>query len=106
MIAMLTPEGELPLLQLAISACTYIILNSCMYINTHTHTVVAGQVMAKKQLEILNWKKENLSWEDILSRLRPRTVPPGYTYHPWKQGMIHQSNSEIMWFGAVNTNHV
>lgn len=35
-------------------------------------------------LEISLWKRQGVEWSDILSRLRLRTVPPGYTYSPWK----------------------
>ena len=27
---------------------------------------------------------------DIVDRLRPRTVPPGYNHHTWKEGMYIQ----------------
>ena len=33
--------------------------------------------------EILHLKKE-MSMEDVISRLRSRTVPPGYPYHTWR----------------------
>ncbi len=46
--------------------------------------------------EILLWRAvQSLSWEDIISRLRLRTVPAGYTYHAWKAGRsnyIHAHN--------------
>ena len=73
-----------------------------MITHTHTHTqsnaykVNAGQVVAKKAhpgvnsellADILKWQKQGLDWIDILNRLRLRTVPPGYTYHPWKSGI-------------------
>ena len=47
------------------------------------HSSVNGELLA----EILKWQKQGLDWKDILNRLRPRTVPPGYTYHPWKSGI-------------------
>lgn len=59
--------------------------------------VVAGQVVANnphpcvnKDLltEILKLKRQDFEWKDILNRLRPRAVPSGYTYHPWKTGII------------------
>ena len=34
--------------------------------------------------EILSWKEQGASMEDIVDRLRPRTVPPGYPYTTWK----------------------
>ena len=63
----------------------------------YTQLVVAGKVVATNPhpsvnedllTEILYLKRQELEWKDILSRLRPRTVPSGYTYHPWKTGMI------------------
>ena len=41
--------------------------------------------------EVLLWQAvQGLSWEDIISRLRSRTVPPGYPYHAWKPGTLLQ----------------
>ena len=37
--------------------------------------------------EICSWREQGISMEDILQRLRPRTVPPGYKFHTWKPGM-------------------
>jgi len=37
--------------------------------------------------EIWNWREQEISKEDIFHRLRPRTVPPGYTFHTWKSGI-------------------
>ena len=36
------------------------------------------------------WKSmnEKVSLEDVVVRLRPRTVPNGYNYHTWKEGMV------------------
>jgi len=36
--------------------------------------------------DIWNWREQGISKEDILHRLRTRTVPPGYTFHTWKSG--------------------
>ena len=49
------------------------------------HPGVSGELLA----EILKWQKQGLDWKDVLNRLRPRTVPPGYTYHPWKAGIAN-----------------
>ena len=38
--------------------------------------------------EILNWKQQGLMMKDIITRLRLRTVPPGYTVHNWHQGIV------------------
>lgn len=37
--------------------------------------------------EVLLWRTEqDLSWDDVISRLRLRTVPAGYPCHAWKAG--------------------
>lgn len=37
--------------------------------------------------EIWGWRMNlHLTMEDVVDRLRGRTVPNGYTYHNWKQG--------------------
>ena len=37
--------------------------------------------------QIHKWRLEKLSYKDIVSRLRCRTVPSGYTIHTWIPGM-------------------
>lgn len=37
-------------------------------------------------LEILMWKYEGANDEDVIVRLRERTVPSGYKYHTWQPG--------------------
>lgn len=39
--------------------------------------------------EIWNWKQMGASTEDVISRLRPRTVPSGYSYNTWISGMFY-----------------
>ena len=36
--------------------------------------------------EIEYWKKEGASDEDVICRLRPKTVPPGQKYSTWIKG--------------------
>lgn len=37
--------------------------------------------------EVFLWLvQQSLSWDDVISRLRSRTVPAGYPYHAWKRG--------------------
>ena len=36
--------------------------------------------------EILSWKEEGCTVEDVIFRLRVRTVPSGYDYHTWSEG--------------------
>lgn len=37
-------------------------------------------------LEIAQWKDQGIEWSDIICRLRPCTIPTGYTYCPWRPG--------------------
>ena len=55
------------------------------------------QLKAKKEncavsqqllLEILTWRLEGSTDEDVIVRLRERTVPSGYRYHTWQPGII------------------
>ena len=44
--------------------------------------------------EIWRWKEEGATYRDCLSsRLRCRTVPPGYTYTTWKPGKVLQGHT-------------
>ena len=36
--------------------------------------------------EIQGWKEQGVSIQDIVQRLRPRTVPSGYVFHNWRAG--------------------
>lgn len=36
--------------------------------------------------EISSWRDEGATDKDVLTRLRLRTVPEGYTYHSWNPG--------------------
>ncbi len=38
--------------------------------------------------EVASLQKSGLSLEDIVSRLRCRTVPTGYPIHPWRAGTV------------------
>lgn len=38
--------------------------------------------------EIATWKAEGASDIDVVTRLRLKTVPEGYKYHPWTKGNI------------------
>lgn len=37
--------------------------------------------------EIYQLRECNISMDNIIDRLRTRTVPSGYTYHTWKKGV-------------------
>jgi len=36
--------------------------------------------------EIHTWTRCGATMQDVVDRLRPRTVPPGYVFHTWKAG--------------------
>jgi len=36
--------------------------------------------------EVLSWKRGGASFDDIVERLRIRTVPSGYVPHNWIEG--------------------
>ena len=36
--------------------------------------------------EILSWNQEGTTIDDVVARLRIRTVPPGHTIHNWIDG--------------------
>ena len=37
-------------------------------------------------LEISQWRDQGIEWIEIINRLRPRTVPAGYTFCTWRPG--------------------
>ena len=50
---------------------------------------IPSEAVSKNLLsEIEKWIKEGAKYEDIICRLRPKTVPPGYSYYAWISGMI------------------
>ncbi len=84
MLAMLTPKGILP-------------LSSKIYYKRYCFPVCANQLIVPEKpnsvvppsllCQVLLWRSvQSLSWDDIISRLRSRTVPSGYVYHAWKDG--------------------
>ena len=58
-------------------------------------TIVAeipNPAVPKKLLEELwHWKQNGVSIEDSIDRIRPRTVPTGYSFSNWRPGM-HSNN--------------
>ena len=38
--------------------------------------------------EIKKWYAEGATTDDVIERLRLQTVPPGYTFHNWTEGMV------------------
>ena len=40
--------------------------------------------------EVSHWRDHGVEWKDVISRLRVRTVPSGYTHSPWRPGEPHR----------------
>ena len=40
--------------------------------------------------EIMKWRQEGCTMDDVIGRLRKRTVPSGYSYHTWHKGSDKQ----------------
>ena len=65
---------------------------------TDDHRVAEIQNPAISQellVEISRWRADGVEWSDIISRLRPRTVPCGYVYSTWKPGE-HYNNMILL----------
>lgn len=45
-------------------------------------------VSGKLLQEINSWRREGASDRDVITRLRQRTVPNGYSYHTWIPGLL------------------
>lgn len=58
-------------------------------LHTYNPDSVVSQTVLK---EISTWMLEGCSMEDVIVRWRQRTVPPGYSFHPWIAGTL-SSNS-------------
>ena len=70
--------------------------------NNHLHVYTAdcdgdGDVVAEVENpavsceileDVLQWREEDCCEADIITRLRSRTVPEGYTYSSWVPGMM------------------
>lgn len=79
-----------------------------MYVISYSVGTTDGRRVAEVQnpaisqellLEISRWRNDGIEWSDIISRLRPRTVPSGYAYSPWKAGKhysVYTINHEIL----------
>ena len=52
-----------------------------------TAEIPSDAVSKSLLLEIEEWMKEGAKYDDIICRLRPKTVPPGYPYSTWISGM-------------------
>lgn len=67
------------------SICTQSCVHTCIYTGLANGGVVAAvsnpAVSRELLLQILDWKNEGSTMNDVLARLRQRTVPPGYSFH-------------------------
>ena len=56
-------------------------------------TVVAEKPNPAVPLDVLQkiylWLSHDITFDDIIDRLRPHTVPSGYTYSSWKTGTYY-----------------
>ena len=64
-----------------------------LYLEKSDGTIVAKEsdsVVPEDVLkEIWRWKTDGLTDDDVISRLRCRTVPSGYSFCPWMKGDTH-----------------
>ena len=104
MLGMLSPQG---VYQLFLITCSIHLVhvhenNYQLYYSTNIFLVdLNGCVKAEifnpaigEELlrEILLWQSEGCSISDIVNCLRKRTVPNEYTYHTWREGILHNNN--------------
>ncbi len=85
MLAMLTPKGisTISINNYTLHLLLFPVCASQLIVAEKPNSVVPPSLLC----EVLLWRSvQSLSWDDILSRLRPRTVPSGYVYHAWKEG--------------------
>ena len=52
-------------------------------VKAHRHNPAVTSLLLN---EIWNWKQLGASIHDVICRLRPKTVPSGYTYKTWIPG--------------------
>ena len=87
LLAMLTPKGKM---------CT-VIMYGITYSFHHAIVNTDGSISAKCPdravshsilKEIFEWKRSGVSMDDIVDRLRSRTVPSGNPIHPWILGLL------------------
>ena len=47
--------------------------------------------------EISGWMRAEVSMDDVVDQLRVRTIPTGYTPHPWTPGKLLRAHLHIMY---------
>ena len=88
MLEMLTPVSKY------LDVHTYTLYNAiytpCIYVGQKDGKILPlrpnAAVPTQLLTEILQWREDGVLEDDIISRLRTRTVPPGYPIHSWKKG--------------------
>ena len=102
MIGMITPICTLMnmgYMSNSLMCTVYLLWYSCSHVmlistNNFPYNVIVSQVpnpaISNEVLkEIVQWKHEGLSLDGIIDRLRPRTVPSGYSYHTLIEGILY-----------------
>ena len=67
----------------AVFECIFAVSTNQLIVAERPNSVVPPALLC----EVLLWRVvQSLSWDDVISRLRSRTVPAGFVYHAWKVG--------------------
>ena len=74
----------------------YVLLICCVFVIFVIVKLPNGTVVAESHNpavpqyilnEIYSWMEQGACMEDVVERLRPRTVPCGYAFHNWRTGI-------------------
>ncbi len=90
---MLTPKGMQGL------TCNNNVGCNVVCIIIHTSVSSSGEVTALhrnspvsettlREIAVYIWMEEGCTMKDVVARLRPKTVPPGYSTTEWKEGLF------------------
>ena len=73
------------------STIFYVLLN-CVNIGSEDGSVAASQsnpaISTELLKEIQQWYDQGATINDVIDRLRLKTVPPGYVTHSWVEGTL------------------
>lgn len=58
----------------------------CTEVNNEIVAKRFNPALSKTIKEVWAWKEQDISEDDVIDRLRARTVPSGYPTHPWRKG--------------------
>ena len=77
--------------QKVICSCMFVCLFTSISIVVHADGSITAEcpnpaVPECVLREVLEWKISGVATDDVIDRLRVRTVPPGYPIHPWIHG--------------------